>query len=90
MLLNVNTFIANKTNCTDHPWKVWAIVAHVSHYNLEVHSGMIKGNVWKLVSDYLLYENAVSDEEICKDGESSMELKRLELQGRKKENMSYR
>ena len=46
---------------------------------------MKKRDVQKLVSDYLLDENVVSDEEAGKSVESVVELKRLELQEKEKE-----
>ena len=46
---------------------------------------MKKRDVQKLVSDYLLDENVVSDEEAGKSVESAVELKRLELQEKEKE-----
>ena len=53
---------------------------------MEVNSGMRKGDVRKLVSDYLLDENVVSDEEAGESVENAVELKRLELQEKEKES----
>ena len=44
----------------------------------------------KLVSDYLLNENVVSDEEAGESVESAVELKRLELQEKEKEREQVR
>ena len=58
------------------------LVALANHYELEVHSGIRKADVRKLVRDYLLNENMISDKEINKNGESAIELKKMELRER--------
>ena len=85
MSFDVNTFVANPKLSGLTTLKRSELVALANHYELEVLSGMRKGDVRKLVSDYLLDENVVSDDEVCEDGESAIELRRLELQGRERE-----
>ena len=79
----MDTFVANPKLAT---LKRSKLVSLASHYNLEVNSGMRKGDVRKLVSDYLLNENVVSDEEAGESVESAVELKRLKLQEKEKEH----
>ena len=85
MSFDVNTFVANPKLSGLTTLKRSELVALVNHYDLEVLSGMRKGDVQKLVSDYLLDENVVSDDEACEDEKSAIKLKRLELQGRDRE-----
>ena len=85
MSLSVDTFVANPKLTELATLKKSELVLFVSHYNLEVSSGMRKGDVQKLVSDYLLDENVISDEEAGESVESVVELKRLELQEKEKE-----
>ena len=85
MSFDVHTFVANPKLTGLTTFKRSKLVVLASHYNLEVHSGMRKRDVRKLISYYLLDENIVLDEEVCKYGESTIELKRLELQGRERE-----
>jgi len=59
------------------------LVALASHYKLEVSSGMRKGDVWKLLSNFLIDQKLVSDEEIH-EGRDSLEIRRLEWRERKR------
>ena len=83
MSFDVNNFVANpKLSGLTTPKRSKLIALVNNHYDLEV---LRKGDVQNLVSDYLLDENVVSDDEVCEDEESAIELKRLELQGRERE-----
>ena len=85
MSFDVNTFVAAPKLTRLTALKRSELVAIASHYDLEVNNGMRKADVRKLFRDYLLDENLISDEEVYEEGESVIELKRLELQGRERE-----
>ena len=85
MSFDVTTFVAAPKLTGLAALKRSELVAIASHYDLEVNSGMRKADVRQLVRDYLLDENVVSDEEVYEEGESVIELKRLELQERERE-----
>ena len=83
MSFTVNTFVADPKLTVLTTLKRLELVVLA---NLDMNSGMRKGDVQKLVSDYLIHENIVSDEEIVEDGDSTIELKKVELQEKEKEH----
>ena len=85
MSFRVDTFVANPKLTELATLKRSDLVSLMSHYNLEVNSGIRKRNVRKLVCDYLLDENVVSDKEAGKSVESAVESKRLKFQEKEKE-----
>ena len=85
MSFDVDTFVADPKLTGLTTLKRSELVALANHYELEVHSGMRKADVRKLVRNYLLDENVVSDEEVNEDRESAIELKRMELRERERE-----
>ncbi|XP_065893824.1 uncharacterized protein [Dysidea avara] len=61
------------------------LVALANHFKLEVSTSMRKGDVKKLVSNYLMDENIVSDDEEAIEESNLIEMKRLELQEKERE-----
>ena len=85
MSFDVDTFVTDPKLTGLTTTKRSELVALANHYELEVHSGMRKADARKLVSEYLLDENVISDKEVNKDGESAIELKKMELRERERE-----
>jgi len=63
MSFSVDAFVSKPTLNELAVLKRSELVTLATHYNLEVSSGMRKGDVRKLVSSYLVDENIVSEEE---------------------------
>ena len=84
MSFDVDTFVADTKLTGLTTLKRSELVVLANHYELEVHSGMRKADVWKLVRANLLDENMISDKEVNKNGESAIELKKMELRERER------
>ena len=86
MSFSVETFVAAPKLSELAAWKRSELVALANHLKLEVSTSMRKGDVKKLVSNYLMDENIVSDDEEAIEESNTTEMKRLELQEKEREH----
>jgi len=77
MFFTVQAFVSEPKLCKLASLKRSELVALVNHYKLEASSGMRKGDVRKLLSNFLVDESLVSEEEID-ESRNSLEIRRLE------------
>lgn len=81
MSFSVDAFVSNPKLTALVTLKMSKLAVLANNYKLhmyvDVHSGMRKGDVLRLVSDYIIDENIVSDEETVDKSDGMIELKRL-------------
>jgi len=88
MSFNVESFISSPKLSTLVLLKKTDLVALAQHYKLDVTSTMMKCNIWKMLMEYLMEEEIVSDKEDMLTSTSVVELKKLELKDKEKVRVS--
>jgi len=79
MSFNVESLVSSPKLSTSVLLKKTDLAVLAQHYKLDVISTMTKGDIQKMLMEYLVEEEIVSDEEDVLTSASVVELKKLEL-----------
>jgi len=88
MSFNIESFVGSPRLSTLRSLKKTDLVALAQHYKLDITSTTTKGNIQKMLIEYLVEEEIISDKEDMLTSTSVIELKKLEVKDKESERES--